>query len=165
MTSIVHVCSNHIAFYDFSPVADATAEAKLILGHFCINLNNPTTVLQQEQAKAFFANYDSKKLYSLIMDGTQISITREDYQEAKNISVEFKVKVRIIPQGKEVLNDGWESTPSLICVISSTYVKLSTKIWASNIFLLPLTTRKDSWSTLPLFLVPTRLKKDSMLWA
>ena len=101
---------------------------KLILGHFCINLNNPTTVLQQEQARAFFANYDSKKLYSLIMDGTQISITREDYQEAKNISVEFKVKVRIIPQGKEVLNDGWEITPSLICVISNTYVKLSTKV-------------------------------------
>ena len=90
----------------FSPVADATAEAKLILGHFCIALNNPTTVLQQEQAKAFFANYDSKKLYNLIMDGTQISVTREDYQEAKNMSVEFKVKNRIISYGKEVLNDG-----------------------------------------------------------
>ena len=70
-------------------------------------------MLQQEQAKAFFANYDSKKLYSLVMDGTPISITKEDYQEAKNMSVEFKVKVRIILQGTEVLNDGW-GTSSLI---------------------------------------------------
>ena len=59
-------------------------------------------MLQQEQAKAFFANYDSKRLYNLIMDGTPISITKEDYQEAKNMSVEFKVKLRIILQGTEV---------------------------------------------------------------
>ena len=76
----------------YSSIADATGEAKLVLGHFSIALNNPTTVLQQEQAKAFFANHDPSKLYQLIMEGTQINSAMKNYQDAKHTADELKVQ-------------------------------------------------------------------------
>ena len=50
---------------------------------FCISLDCPTTILQQEQAKAFFCRYDGSTLYKFIVDGTLISRALETYHDAK----------------------------------------------------------------------------------
>ena len=69
-------------------LAEATDEAERIRSRYHIALNNPTTVLQQEQAKEFFANHDPVKLYQLIIEGTQVSDALEQYNKA---SLDVKV--------------------------------------------------------------------------
>jgi len=62
--------------------ADATSEAQKIRAHFHISLDNPTTVLQQEQAKEFFSNNDDAKLYQQIVEGTQVNRALDKYLKA-----------------------------------------------------------------------------------
>ena len=44
----------------------------LILQHFQIELNNPMTILQQEEAKNFFKENDDKKLYQFFQRGSML---------------------------------------------------------------------------------------------
>ena len=72
---------------------EATVEGESIRSHFNIALNNPTTVLQQEQAKMFFANHDPEGMYKMIMDGTQIANAIQGYTKASNDAKSTKEKV------------------------------------------------------------------------
>ena len=73
---------------------EATKEARLIRDHFGISLDNPTTILQQEQAKTFFANHSNEQMFNLIMEGTQIGVVKRDYLEAANQTEETEAKVK-----------------------------------------------------------------------
>ena len=43
-----------------------------ILEHFNIELNNPMTILQQEEAKNFFKENDDKKMYQFFQRGSML---------------------------------------------------------------------------------------------
>ena len=61
----------------------ALEEKKAILRHFVIELDNPTTILQQEEAKVFFTDNSPKKRYEFFFKGTMLSVALTEYQEAR----------------------------------------------------------------------------------
>ncbi len=54
-------------------------EKRLICEHYGIQLDNPTTVLQQEEAKTFFQSLTSKQLYALLVSSTSLQAAESNY--------------------------------------------------------------------------------------
>ena len=52
--------------------AKALEEKKQICQHFVIQLDNPTTILQQEEAKVFFTNNSDVKRYEFFFKATTL---------------------------------------------------------------------------------------------
>jgi len=61
---------------------NATEEKKLILDHFNLQVDNPATVLQQEEAKNFFAQSDERQLYDFFMRATMLKDVKEQLMAA-----------------------------------------------------------------------------------
>lgn len=66
--------------------AKASEEKLFICNHFGIQLDNPTTILQQEEAKVFFRDLDDSKLYDFFFRATSFKKAFEDYGNAKVVS-------------------------------------------------------------------------------
>ena len=55
-----------------------------ILEHFNIELNNPMTILQQEEAKNFFKENDDKKMYQFFQRGSMLESISETNKKTMN---------------------------------------------------------------------------------
>jgi hypothetical protein len=63
--------------------AKASEEKLFICNHFGIQLDNPTTILQQEEAKVFFRDLNDSKLYDFFFRATSFKKIFEYYGNAK----------------------------------------------------------------------------------
>ena len=62
----------------------ASEERGRILDHFNIALDNPVTILHQEQAKTFFSQEDTEKnLWEFVMASTQMKSIQDEYRDSK----------------------------------------------------------------------------------
>ena len=89
---------------------EANEERDRILDHFNIALDNPVTILHQEQAKTFFSQKDNgKKLWEFVMASTQMQSIQDQYRDSKiqlDIADErLKEKRRHLEDAKQELND------------------------------------------------------------
>ena len=80
------------------------------MDHFNIALDNPVTILHQEQAKTFFSQKDNgKKLWEFVMASTQMQNIQDQYRDSKiqlDIADErLKEKRRHLEDEKQELND------------------------------------------------------------
>ena len=80
------------------------------MDHFNIALDNPVTILHQEQAKTFFAQKDNgKKLWEFVMASTEMQSIQDQYRDSKiqlDIADErLKEKRRHLEDAKQELND------------------------------------------------------------
>ena len=64
---------------------EAVDEKQRIREYFSIVLDNPTTILQQEEAKRFFANLTPKRLYEFFIAGTPLKSAYEGYHTGKRV--------------------------------------------------------------------------------
>ena len=55
-----------------------------ILEHFNIELNNPMTILQQEEAKNFFKENDDRKMYEFFQRGSMLDSIKETNMKTMN---------------------------------------------------------------------------------
>ncbi len=65
------------------PLGEATEEKARILGHFNIELDNPTIILQQEEAKCFFKDMKSTTLYDFFERATLLKVMQDEYKAGK----------------------------------------------------------------------------------
>ena len=63
--------------------AEAKEECRHILEHFNVELDNPITILQQEEAKVFFKELSEETLYNFFERATLLRSMQENYKEAK----------------------------------------------------------------------------------
>ena len=70
-----------ITFFHVSE--QALEEKKRILDHFNIELDNPISILQQEEAKIFFKDMDENQLYDFFVRATLLKPTQDTYGAAK----------------------------------------------------------------------------------
>ena len=80
------------------------------MDHFNIALDNPVTILHQEQAKTFFSQNDNgKKLWEFVMASTEMQSIQDQYRDSKiqlDIADErLKEKRRHLEDAKQELND------------------------------------------------------------
>ena len=80
------------------------------MDHFNIALDNPVTILHQEQAKTFFSQKDNgKKLWEFVMASTEMQSIQDQYRDSKiqlDIADErLKEKRRHLEDAKQELND------------------------------------------------------------
>ena len=80
------------------------------MDHFNIALDNPVTILHQEQAKTFFSQKDNgKKLWEFVMASTEMQSIQDQYRDSKiqlDIADErLKQKQRHLEDAKQELND------------------------------------------------------------
>ncbi len=92
-------------------------ERARILQHFNIELNNPLTILQQEEAKKFFNNQDESSLHSFFMAGCmltkvkeetkhnlgQINFMRDRMVDDEKREAELKLKVEQLGEAQKLL--------------------------------------------------------------
>ena len=67
LVSRIHLC---LALLSIS--GKALEEKRRICQHFVIQLDNPTTILQQEEAKVFFTNNSDAKRYEFFFKATTL---------------------------------------------------------------------------------------------
>ena len=80
------------------------------MDHFNIALDNPVTILHQEQAKTFFSQKDNgKQLWEFVMASTEMQSIQDQYRDSKiqlDIADErLKEKRRHLEDAKQELND------------------------------------------------------------
>ena len=80
------------------------------MDHFNIALDNPVTILHQEQAKTFFSQKDNgKKLWEFVMASTEMQSIQDQYRDSKiqlDIADErLTEKRRHLEDAKQELND------------------------------------------------------------
>lgn len=78
-------------------------ELNKLADHFCIDVDNPITVMTQDMAKKFLHTGDATKKYQFFIDATLLSDLMELQEIAKNKSNEMK----------DVLNEHLETIPKL----------------------------------------------------
>lgn len=61
---------------------EAREERGKILNHFLIELDNPTSILQQEEAKKFFEGKSDHELYDFFRRATGIKAAKDQYKKA-----------------------------------------------------------------------------------
>ena len=65
-------------------IEQASIERERILDHYNIQLDNPVTILHQEQAKIFFSQKDTEKnLWDFVMASTQMKSIHDEYRDSK----------------------------------------------------------------------------------
>ena len=65
-------------------IEHASIERERILDHYNILLDNPVTILHQEQAKTFFSQKDTEKnLWDFVMASTQMKSIHDEYRDSK----------------------------------------------------------------------------------
>merc|ERR1711997_182376 len=75
-----------------------------------IALDNPVTILQQEQAKTFFSQKDTEKnLWEFVMASTQMKSIQEEYRDSKTqlelAKSQIEQKQKHLCEAKQELND------------------------------------------------------------
>ena len=75
-------------FFSCLIIEQASAERDRILEHYNILLDNPVTILHQEQAKVFFSQKDAEKnLWEFVMASTQMKAIHDEYRDSKYVFV------------------------------------------------------------------------------
>ncbi|KAI5475018.1 hypothetical protein MNV49_002076, partial [Pseudohyphozyma bogoriensis] len=81
----------------------ATLDA--ILDHFNIQVDNPMTVLTQDQSRQFLANSSAKDKYNFFLRGTQLAQLTEEYEviraNTESMEEQLSKKKTVIPELKE----------------------------------------------------------------
>lgn len=89
---------NELTAHEFITfIAAAREERSKILSHFLIELDNPTSILQQEEAKKFFEGKSDSELYDFFLRATGIKSTRLSYDKASldlNLGKNYVEKIR-----------------------------------------------------------------------
>ena len=81
-----------------------------ILDNFNIALDNPVTILHQEQAKTFFSQKDTEKnLWDFVMQSTQLKSIQDEYRDSKTqlelATSQLQEKRRHLEDAKQELNE------------------------------------------------------------
>ncbi|KAI5454933.1 Structural maintenance of chromosomes protein 6 [Naganishia albida] len=67
-----------------------------ILDHYDIQVDNPMTVLNQDQSRHFLANADEGKKYALFMEGTQLKQLQDAYSEMERGLQQMRDSIKVI---------------------------------------------------------------------
>ena len=78
------ISSKRIVISIYLIIEHASIERERILDHYNILLDNPVTILHQEQAKTFFSQKDTEKnLWDFVMASTQMKSIHDEYRDSK----------------------------------------------------------------------------------
>ena len=80
------------------------------MDHFDIKLDNPVTILHQEEAKTFFSQKDSEKnLYEFVMASTLMQPIQAEYRDSKTqlelANIQLQDKRRHLEEAKQELDE------------------------------------------------------------
>ena len=80
------------------------------MDHFDIKLDNPVTILHQEEAKTFFSQKDSEKnLYEFVMASTLMQPIQAEYRDSKTqlelANIQLQDKRRHLEDAKQELDE------------------------------------------------------------
>ena len=80
------------------------------MDHYNIALDNPVTILHQEQAKTFFSQKDTEKnLWEFVMSSTQMKSIQDEYRDSKTqlelAHSQLQEKRRHLSESKQELKD------------------------------------------------------------
>ncbi|KAJ9106077.1 hypothetical protein QFC21_001216 [Naganishia friedmannii] len=76
-----------------------------ILDHYEIQVDNPMTVLNQDQSRHFLANADESKKYALFMEGTQLKQLADAYTESEKLLRQMKENITSIENNIPTLKE------------------------------------------------------------
>ncbi|KAJ9124140.1 hypothetical protein QFC22_000936 [Naganishia vaughanmartiniae] len=76
-----------------------------IIDHYEIQVDNPMTVLNQDQSRHFLANADESKKYALFMEGTQLKQLADAYTESERLLRLMKENVGSIENNVPTLKE------------------------------------------------------------
>ena len=80
----ISMFSSEIIISVYLIIEQASIERERILDHYNILLDNPVTILHQEQAKIFFSQKDTEKnLWEIVMASTQMQSIHDEYRDSK----------------------------------------------------------------------------------
>ena len=71
-----------------------------ICNHFGIQVDNPTTILQQEEAKVFFTDNSPQKRYEYFIKGTLLHVALTEYAEARKDQTISQFKLEKVEKHK-----------------------------------------------------------------
>ena len=77
-----------------------------------VQVGNPTTILQQEEAKVFFADNSPEKRYDFFFKGTMLSVALKEYQEAREDHIISTFSLAKTEEHKEKSEQGCNSIES-----------------------------------------------------
>ncbi|GHJ88325.1 hypothetical protein NliqN6_4727 [Naganishia liquefaciens] len=76
-----------------------------LLDHFDIQVDNPMTVLNQDQSRHFLANADEGKKYGLFMEGTQLKQLKTAYDEMERLLKQMHENINTVDSNLPALRD------------------------------------------------------------